>query len=99
LQGAGERPKNHNEVNIMANTTIPKTVEIRLVHRGGYYFYNRLENDLEVIACRSIGADRAREIYDNAEPGRSIVEGEPFSTDGRPWAWSAWVEVGNGSND
>lgn len=75
----------------MANATTTKTVEIRIVFRGGWYFYNRIRGGVEEVRCESISAARARQIYDNAEPDRSIVEGEPFGEGGQPWAWSAWV--------
>ena len=77
----------------MTTNILTSTVEIRIVFRGGWYFYNRIRAGVEEVACESITAERAREIYDNNQDGRNVVEGEPFNERGEAWAWSAWVEL------
>jgi len=80
----------------MATTTIQQKltrVEIHLVFRFPFYFYSRLEDNVEVVPCLSITPARAREIYEANQGGKQIAEGQPFNDQGQAWAWSAWVTV------
>ena len=79
----------------MSGNILAKSIEIRIVYSpiGSYYFYNRIENGVDVVTCRSITPDRAKEIYEaNKDAAYQKPEGKPeFERGPQPWAWSAWV--------
>lgn len=83
----------------MAKNILAKRIEIRIVHRAGWYFYNRIENGIEVVECQSISRERAQQIYEANQSERQIVEGQPFGEDGQPWAWSAWPTIEEATDD
>ena len=82
----------------MAEQTLAHTIELRIVYRFPYYFYNRIGGGEEVTL--SVSAVEARRIYTAVcDAPRQVVEGTPrFDTSPDPWAWSAWVTVEEGDD-
>jgi hypothetical protein len=75
----------------MSISIVPKAIEIRIVHRFPFYFYNRIGNGDDRV--QSISGTEAKRIYEvNQDAERQDANGQPeFDNGPEPWEWTVWV--------
>lgn len=65
-------------------------IDIDIVHREGYYFYNRREYGRTVIIGERISATRAQQIYEaNQDHAQQRTKGVvSFDASAGEWSWT-----------